>query len=243
MAAAYIANVGVVGRRIGEIGVLRPLVGDGRKKHDARMAFAGIIFGQRCFQKRIQVGLELFQAGFSLEGLVETEEGKDHIRLHFGQPVVGRAEIRRPMAQRHFVGGNSQVAKNQIEVRIPGVKISLHAQEWNEGSRAEPRRARRKQEPTERQAQPNFHHEAHEEHEEEPLRGQTQSNRIKPNQTCGGRTRMKYEGRSFMRHGRTQSNPIKPDQAESNQIKPARGKCLWHTELHESGMGQNKAKG
>jgi hypothetical protein len=43
------------------------------------------------------------------------------------------------------------------------------AQEWNEGSRAEPRRARRKQEPTERQAQPNFHHEAREEHEEEPF--------------------------------------------------------------------------
>jgi hypothetical protein len=33
------------------------------------------------------------------------------------------------------------------------------------------------------------------------------------------------------------SNRIKPNQTESNQIKPVRGKYLWHMELHESEMG------
>jgi hypothetical protein len=89
------------------------------------MAFAGIIFGQRGFQKRIQVGLELFQAGFALKGLVETEEGENDVRLHLGQPIVGRTEIRGAMAQRHFIGGHGQIAKNQIAVRILGIKISL----------------------------------------------------------------------------------------------------------------------
>ena len=89
------------------------------------MAFAGIVFLQSGFQKRVQVRLELVQAVFSAEGFVKTEESKDDVRLHLGQPIVGRAKTFGPMAQSHFIGGNSQVAKNQIAVRILIVEISF----------------------------------------------------------------------------------------------------------------------
>jgi hypothetical protein len=100
---------------------------------------------------------------------------------------------------------------------------------------------------------------------------QTESNQIKPNQTCEGEVPMAHgvarerDGvrRGFrimimimndvVNPGQPQSNrinrqwpriaandsgdrPVKPDQTKSNQIKPVRGKYLWHTELHGSEM-------
>jgi hypothetical protein len=90
------------------------------------------------------------------------------------------------------------------------------AQEWNEGSRAEPRRARRKQEPTERQAQPNFHHEAREEHEEEPFLLSFSKLRVppRPEKVFSAMSKFKilHRAGAMIRHVNTSLNVFRPEE-------------------------------
>jgi hypothetical protein len=57
---------------------------------------------------------------------------------------------------------------------------------------------------------------------------------IKPAQTRPNRINREWSRIDANDSG---DRPVKPDQTKSNQIKPVRGKCLWHTELHGSEMG------
>jgi hypothetical protein len=72
--------------------------------------------------------------------------------------------------------------------------------------------------------------------------GPTRSNPVKPGQTKSNQIKPEGvgEGRNWACRWRKRPGEfslLKPGQTESNRIKPMRGKYLWHTELHGSGMG------
>ena len=101
---------------------MRLFGGGGAHEDDFRLRGAVVAMALQLDQEGPQQRLELGEAFFAFEALVEAEGGEDDVRLVLGEVLVEVAKAIRPRAEGHFIGGPAEVAEDEL---LPG-KALVH---------------------------------------------------------------------------------------------------------------------
>src|SRR5215468_1692618 len=102
-----------------------PFIGDWRKEHHPRRAFARIILGRGLLEKLVQIIFEFWQSIRTVKRFIEPKEGENDIGAGLFEPFIRRTKTIRPMANGDLVAGHSKISEDQVQSRISIVDEGL----------------------------------------------------------------------------------------------------------------------
>lgn len=118
-------ELAVVLGSVGQMRALHVFVRDRREDDQPRGRLAVVLLRPHVVDHLRQITAERAEGLFSLERLVVSEEAEDDVRLDLGQPLVGTAEVCRPVTDRNFVRRKAEVAERQVQFRVQGLDVGF----------------------------------------------------------------------------------------------------------------------